>query len=508
MSVEQEHPLFTARSHQWRMIRDCIEGEEAIKRAGEKYLPRAAGASIEQYKRFQLRARFINYTGRTLDGLHGLIFRRDPIIECSDEFKKLGILDNIDRRGTSIYQFSSDTVYDNMQTLWGGYLADYPETGGSINGLEAEQKGIKGYLRYYPAESVINWRYTVINGREQLCLVVLREESDVPIGDEFSHDLSIQYRVLDINNGVYRQRVIYEDGKDEQGKPVLAIKEIPFYVYGEYENEIPFFPIVKNPEKPMLMDMAYANIGHYQKSADYENGVHLTTIPTGYVTGHKPLKDENGNDEIINLGADSFLVFEEEEAKVGTLVFSGAGLTHSETALANAISDMAILGTRLVTPEKGVTESADSAKIHRAGENAVLATYAKNVSSAITLGLKKIAKWEGVDTNISFELCTDYDTLAFDPNALNALANLAEAGKLPMPYVYENLRNGEYASSKSDYEEYATAIMMEQLGYSPLEVYQYVKMKRAGKKPEVQLSEQYHEQNTEEPVDDEESEEE
>lgn len=489
MAVCDVHPLYVKRFSQWEIIRDCVEGESAIKSKGEKYLPAVEGMDKHQYHKFQKRARFINYVARTLDSLHGMVFRREPIVDCSDSFKKTGILENIDRRGTSLYQFASDTIYDNMQTIWGGYLADLPRTDGPISLLEAEKEGIKPYLRYYPAESIINWRYGVINGVEQLCLVVLKEDSDIPVGDEFSHVVSTQYRVLDIYNGAYRQRVFSTKGKkDAKGNIIYDCVELPFVVNGETESEIPFYTVpAKLPEKPMFLDLAYANVGHYQKSADYENGVHLTTIPTGYVTGHKALKDDKGQNEVIHLGGDSFLMFEEEEAKVGTLVFSGEGLTHSETALTQAAADMMALGTMLIVSNKTASESAESAKIHRAGENAVLATYAKNVSTKLTQALRKMAKWAGVDENLSIELCTDYDTMAFDPNALNALANLSEAGKMPMPYIYECLRAGEYASPKSDYEEYATAIQMEKLGYSPIEVFNYIKAKRMGQSVDLKL---------------------
>lgn len=490
MSVQEFHPLYIKRYDQWETIRDCVEGENAIKNKKEKYLPAVEGMDKKQYAKFQKRARFINYVGRTLDSLHGMIFRREPIVDCSENFRKTGILENIDRRGTSLYQFVADTVYDNMQTQWGGYLADFPQTNGPISKLEAEEENIKPYLRYYPAESVTNWRYGVINGTEQLCLVVLKEDSDIPVGDEFSHVVSTTYRVLDICDGKYRQRVFVTSGKkDVKGNLLYDVIELPFICNGESESEIPFYTVPsKLPEKPMFMDLAYANIGHYQKSADYENGVHLTTIPTGYVTGHRPIKDpESGENEVIHLGGDSFLVFEEENAKVGTLVFSGEGLTHSETALTQAAADMMALGTMLIVSNKTASESSESAKIHRAGENAVLATYAKNISTKLTQALRKMAHWAEVDENLTVELCTDYDTMAFDPNALNALANLAEAGKLPMPYVYECLRAGEYASPKSDYEEYATAIQMEKMGYSPIEVYDYIKAKRMGQPVNLKL---------------------
>lgn len=486
MPVTDFHPLYTRRFDQWRTVRDCIEGEDAIKRAGERYLPRATGMSDAQYEAYKMRARWNNYTARNLDALHGFVFRKEPVVTCSDAFRQTGFLSNIDRRGTGIYQFLSDTVYDVMQTSWGGYLLDMPETEAGMTMLQAEKEGVRPYLRYYPAESITNWGTSVINGIERLSYVVLKEEIENPLAGEFSHEMLVQYRVLDARGGVYRQRIFTqvpkEEPDDDDSETKYSAREVQVYINGAALDTLPFiFAPSSLPEKPMFYDLAVCNIGHFQKIADYENGVHLTTIPTGYVTGHRQQQGAKGEQETIVLGKDSFLMFEESDAKVGTLVFSGEGLTHSEQAIKAALSDMAVLGSRAIAPETGANESADSAKIHRAGENAGLAAFAKNMSERLSYLLTLAAQWSGFDETVTVRLCTDYDTLSFDPNALNALANLAEAGKLPMPYVFWNLKNGEYAPTEADYEEYATLIQMEQTGMTPLECLEFIKKKREGR---------------------------
>lgn len=488
MPVSTVHPLYAKRSLQWETMRDCIEGEDAVKAKGPVYLPRLSGDTDASYAAYKMRARFVNYTKRTLDGLHGLIFRRSPVVERPDNPRLISILDNIDKRGTSLYQFVSDSVYDVMITGWGGLLADFPKTEEGTDLLSAEKMGYRPYVRYYPAESIINWKYGVVNGSERLTMVVLREQWDSDEEDPFVHNFTTVYRVLILVNGVYHQWIIKEgevkikNGIESQ-EPDVLVEDIVVRINGKPLDYIPFEALPgKIPETPMFLDLARVNIGHYQKSADYENGVHMTTIPTGYVTGHdKYIDPVTKEEEVIELGADRFLMFKEADATVGTLVFSGVGLTHSETALSNAMSDMAVLGSRLVTPEKGSSESADSAKIHRAGENARLAAFARNVSEGMTRVLKTVAEWAGENGDISISLCTDYDTLAFDPNALNSLANLADAGKMPLPYIFWNLKNGEYTPDSATLEEYVTLLNMEAAGFTPLEVAQTYRNMQLGK---------------------------
>lgn len=494
MSVTTIHPEYAKRATQWQIIRDCVEGEDAIKGRGEFYLPRMGGSTNEQYEAYKKRARWNNYTARNLSGLHGLIFRRSPIVTCSKDFKDKKIIENIDRRGTNLNQFLSDTIYDLMQTSFGGYLIDLPSADGVVTAADAEKAGVRPYLRYYPAESIINWGYTVINGVEQLSFVVLREFVEDYSDDEFDRKLIEQYRVLDARSGTYIQRIFrkgvdqdktQERKKKEQKEGFSEVETISVVVNGNTLSEIPFVLLpADKPEKPMFYDLAMCNIGHYQKSADYENGVHLTTIPTGWVTGHDDTRMD-GEKEVIHLGWDSFLIFPEADAKVGNLSFSGVGLVHSETALTQSLSDMAILGSRLLVTEKGTSESSDSARIHRAGENATLATFAKNISERVTKVMNIMAKWLDLEETISVELCTDYDTLSFDPNALNAIANLAEAGKLPLPYVFDILLNGEYTPTGATFEEYAVLLEMEKQGATPMEIIQAYRDIQQGKKIEV-----------------------
>ena len=481
MPVSSLHPLYVKRARQWEIVRDCIEGDYAIKSKGELYLPRLSGSTDEQYESYKKRAQWNNYTSRNLSGLHGLIFRRNPVITYPAQFKE--ILENIDRKGTNLYQFLSNTIFDTMQTSFGGYLIDLPKADGITTISEAEKAGIRPYLRYYPAESIINWGYSTINGVEQLSFVVLKEIVEDEQSDEFNPKLVPQFRVLDARSGIYRQRIFRQmPTLNPETKDIVygEIESIDVVVNGNYLTELPFVLLPSDtPEKPMFYDLAMCNIGHYQKSADYENGVHLTTIPTGWITGHDN-RNEDGEEEVIRLGWDRFIILPNENAKVGNLSFSGVGLVHSEKAIEQALSDMAVLGSRLLATEKGVSESSDSARIHRAGENATLATFAKNISEKVTKVLNIMAKWLDIEGKIEVQLCTDYDTLAFDPNALNAIANLAEAGKLPLPYVFDILLNGEYTPTGATFEEYALLLAMEKQGASPLEIVEQYRLMQQG----------------------------
>ena len=160
--VETTHTLYDKRKAQWTLIRDCLEGEDAIKAKGVTYLPKTKGMSDLRYEAFKLRAEWVNYTKRTLTGLHGLVFRKKPVINYPKELQD--IIDNCDRRGTNLYKFASNIFKDSLPVSFGGLLVDQPVINEFISRKEAEERKITPFIKYYAAESVINWKTSVKDG--------------------------------------------------------------------------------------------------------------------------------------------------------------------------------------------------------------------------------------------------------------------------------------------------------------------------------------------------------
>ena len=86
MAVDTRHPHYDARADQWRRIRDVLEGGDAVKSQGTRYLPRLEGQNENQaaddgYLAYLSRAEFHEAATRTLAGLTGAIFRKPPTVE-------------------------------------------------------------------------------------------------------------------------------------------------------------------------------------------------------------------------------------------------------------------------------------------------------------------------------------------------------------------------------------------------------------------------------------------
>ncbi len=483
--------MYMKQMERWRICRETIEGEDIVKEQGEKYLPMASGKDCEgrtkRYEAFKMRTPYSNFVGAAHGIQHAMIFRRTPTVRVDDAFLQSGLLEDVDGKGTSLYQFTSDSTWDLLKTGFGAWLLDVPQGAEGMSKLEAEEKGIRPYMTYYPAESVINWAYDNFAGVRRLRLVVLKELGQ-RVKNEFEVATFERYRVLLINDKGYYEQRIYTPVYDQYDKNKIKdmnVQVLPVRINKNGKEEpINYIPLVllpyEKPDKPPLFDLAMLNIHHYQLTADYVNGVHMTTVPTGYITGFTRRDDDKDDD--ITLGGDMFLTEENSDAKFGVLSFSGEGLVHCEKAIDKIESQIAGLFMKNIAPDKKTSETAESAYVHRSGENAKLATLARNVSEKLSQIVRWYEEWNGYDGPVEIHLNYDYETMSLDPNIINSIANISGQGKFPLYCVFYILQQQELIDPDMNYDDFIFLIDQENLaGNSAQEIYEAFKLRLAEK---------------------------
>jgi hypothetical protein len=414
----------------------------------------------DEYNELIGRAEFFNATGRTLDGLHGMLLRINPTIgQNNDNVKKYDkYLKNVDGKGRTLPQFISDSIKDILTTGWGGILVDAPQNGDKMSQGEAENNDIYPCLAYYRAEDIPNWRTETRGRTEVLVLVVLQEWEFVVSEDGFDVVRHDKKRVLDFDaeqNNIYRQRV-YIDGKlDSVTYPIM---------FGKHMKFIPFYFSSTHPEEPMLLDLINVNLAWYRKSADYERGLHYTSVPTPYTLGFTPQGetkfDKDGKQyqesvQPIKLSPNKFIHFPNGCTAAGMLEYSGAGMNSVKTAMTDDEERMAILGARIISAEKKGVEAADTAKIHRQGENSVLAAFANNQSKFTTQYDNVYLQWctATQDINLPIGINTDFDISSMDPAELTAIVSAWQAQGISKRVLFYNLKQGEKTPPDYDFDQ-------------------------------------------------------
>ena len=422
------------------------------------------------YKGYIGRAQFFNAGGRTLDGLAGMLNRKPAIITVPEGMEKY--LENVDGKGHTIQQFIDMVCKDVLTTNWGSVLVDMPQTESESDSAEQSQadfenKGMYAYMVYYKAEASTKWKWETDGRTQRLRYVILKEPTVVDAEGEFNTEIKNYYRVLQIDpeTGNYKQ-TLYDD-------KLIPIEEVePKSRKGNFK-ELPFsfMSINSEPEEPILSDLINVNLSHYRKSADYENGLHWTGVPTPFERGWTPetTYDENGKEVAptpMKLGGTQFLYFPSGTEQVGYLEFSGSGLSQIANAMESDKESMAVLGARIIANQKKGVESAETAKIHNSAENSVLASFAINMSQIFSRLLRIYLEWStGADIpqeNVKVQINTDFDVSTMSAQELTTLVALWQSGGMAKSDLFRNLKEGEILDADRNLDEMNAEIEEEQ----------------------------------------------
>lgn len=434
-TVNKQHDDYKEYYNEVEMCEDCAEGQKEIHEKGILYLPKLSEQEENDYKAYKKRSLFYNAFWRTVAGLKGLIFRKPPTYEQTPQLDLL--FSSISSDGKSLLEFAQEITEELLITGKVGILSEFPAT--STEGLsvsDVEQLSLTPYLAYYDRESIINWRYEMRGNRKQLVMVVLTEDYE-EYKNDFELEKETRYKVLDTYTGNYRQRVFRINDKDQDE----LISEIYPVFNGKLLQEIPF-TIVGDDCSPPLVDLAYTNISHYQVTADYENGCHKIGLPVPWIAGYTK---EDG--EKLAVG-DIAWIFPDPSARAEYLEFKGTGMGALESNLNRKEQQMAILGARMLFNEKKGIEAADTASIHRAGENSVLADIASNISKCIEKALSFI-----IQEPVSYQLNRDFLGKALSAQELTALVSAWQSGGISQETLFNNLKKGELYQDAETFED-------------------------------------------------------
>jgi len=460
MSVNYIRKELQAVARIYTLIRDCIAGQFAIKAKGTTYLPKPNADDLSEenrvrYDSYLERAVFYNVTARTLRGLVGQIFLRDPVIEVPVLLQS--VVDDANGEGISLSQIAKRTVQQVLSYGRAGLFVDYPATLGGASRLELEQGYIRPTIEGYAPWDIINWRTMSRGTKEILSLVVLREEY-VLKDDSFEETLAVRYRVLRLGQSVgnpffaeYNDFYTVELWASLEGKFGIAESYQPTDANGNLFNELPFtFVGAENNDSEIdnapLCDIANLNVAHYRNSADYEESCFIVGQPTLIAVGITEEWNKNvlggrlsfGSRGGIALpqGADAKLI----QAESNTMVFEAMELKERQ---------MVALGAKLVEQEK-VQRTATEANLETASENSTLASSAKNVSAAYEWALGKCAEFTGATGPIKFELNTDFDLSAMSATDRAEVVKSWQAGALTFGEMRSVMKKAGIATEEDD----------------------------------------------------------
>lgn len=477
--ISDNHADYAKYKPAWDRCKDSVAGSDAIKAATTKYLPmlpamNAVPEGAQLYSLYLDNALWYSGTGRTFKAYLGTLFRKESVTEVPgglDPAKEVFTPD-----GQTIDGFSARLAGEVIKGYRPGILIDYPDVNtDGMTKAQAEAAGARPYAMLYPADMIVNWGQRVIGGHLQTVSVVVEERMPVSKANEKAakdwavSDGYVTFRrhleLISTELGLAYRMSLYGLVDNKGDSEYVLIERRTPTMNGGPLSFIPFIPVttaglVWDLNYPLINEIAVLNIADYRNEALYRDALLFNGRPTPCVSG---LIVENGQ-KSVTLGSTSILQFQ-PDGKWGVLG-GGADAAGLKDAGVDLKNQMALVGSRALAEDPRGVEAAETAAIHRQGEDGVLSSVATAVSAGTTRALEIMGKWWGVDGDVLYTVNSDFIPGDVDAARLTAIWNMYVRGDISYNTYFSYLQRGEiYPDGWTiEKEEEAIAEDLEKIG--------------------------------------------
>ena len=454
MPINTTHPQYDSLAPRWRRMTDVCNGEDAIKKAGERYLPMPnkdirTPEAMARYENYKDRSVFVEVTKDTLDKYTGQAFKDDPVLNVDPQ------LDYMKRdangAGLSIYQIAQKAFEAQLERGRFGFFVDYPATDGEVSQADVEAKALRPTINYYSPESIINWRTTVIGGQTVTTLIVLHEtvyETDPD--DLFASKQIEQWRYLGLDETGYFVEVWRKnDGTIADNKDDFVLHQDRIYPTRSKSDKWGRIPFVIGgsdandwcEQNIPLESLAKMNLAHYRNSADYEQSAFICGQVQPWMSGVSEQRMKALEKQEIRIGSGAMIMLE-ENGKFGFAQAEPNGLAGE--AMEKKYLIMQALGAKLSeaqTVQKTATQSN-----HESGvQNSTASMCIANLNEAMQDALLMAYEYMGIDTVIKdgeylFKAKQDFTMAAPDTAIMTNIAAWIQGGLAPKSVAYNYMR--------------------------------------------------------------------
>ena len=427
-------PLYADRlQSQYRLIKTCLAGEDAVKDAGQLYTPKPSAMDSTQFASYLQRGHYIGAPEMTLRALVGIALRKSPVVALPPRLDPLRLSATNDNAPLAI--LIEDTVREVLSMGRAGLLLDFPAGGNTATTMP--------HIARFKAESVLDFDTAYVAGKKVLTRVHLASDESCDGSDVF-------YELI-LEDSLYKFRRFIRDRADDARVDVGD--EIIPTIGGKALDFIPFILVSHEgirPEDvtPPFLSLCKTALAHFATSCDKRHSLHLTAAPTPWVSGSIP-----ANKIPTTIGAGALWALP-EGCQVGMLEFTGQGVAAMTAEMQDLVDVMASQGARMLSATINRNEDISTATQRTRSELALLHGSVVATEAALNWLLRLAAAWVGaLPEEASIAMSRDFIETAIDPKAAETQMRLWQAGAISRQTLYENLQQGEIARADRTYEE-------------------------------------------------------
>lgn len=426
--VRKRSPEADALNEHCALIDALLGGTKAMRAAGEQYLPRWPAEDHEAHKmRLAVATLFPAYQ-RTIEVLGAKPFSKPVTLGKDVPTKLQPWLEDVDRQGRNLHAFLAEVGQEALGYGFSGILVDYPPTqdkdGKALYVTKADEQAaaVRPYFVQIHPKNILGW-LTDRDGLRQLRLLETATEED---GDFATKEVE-QVRVL--TRGAWATwRKVEGGNKQDDWAPhdsgVTTIKGIPFVpVYG---NRLGFMRA-----RPALLELAYANVEHWQSKSDQQNILHVARVPILFA---KMLGETT-----LAVGAGTAVKAEHPDGDLKFVEHTGAAIEAGRLSILDLEDRMRQAGAELLVIKPGnVTETQTLADNEQGA--CALQKVAENIEDSGDQALQFMAEWVGEAQGGHITVFKDFGAATLAEASAELLLKVNQAGKLSNESLYGELQ--------------------------------------------------------------------
>lgn len=373
----------------WHVIETLLGGTEAMREAGEMYLPKHQEETDTGYRERLQSAVLLNMVERTLDTLSGKPFSGP--IRLNDDVPaaiRERILDDVDLQGNNLDVFARQWFREGMAKAFAHVLIDFPRPAPREDGqprtlADDRREGLRPYWVLIKPECLLFARAEVINGVEVLQHVRILEHYTEQ--DGFAEVCKRRIRVLEPGLvQLWEPKPSKKQGQDEDWEMVdewaTGLTYVPLVTF--YAHREGFMC-----GKPPLLDLAWLNVAHWQSSADQR---HILTVSRFPILACSGASGEDSDPVVV--GPNKVLYNPDPGGRFYYVEHTGAAISAGRTDLQDLEQQMAGYGAEFLKRRPG-DQTATARALDSAEASSDLAAMIGLFEDAVAQALDITADW-------------------------------------------------------------------------------------------------------------------
>lgn len=410
----------------WDQVDTIVKGVDAMRAAGEKYLPRYPNETVRDYEFRRSTAKLTNVYRDVVENLASKPFSH-ALTTDAEGTDLQPLIDNIDARGNSLHVFAAQVFFQGINRAIDWILVEYPKADGIKTRADEKRAGVRPYWVRIPAPAVLDVQSAIVGGRETITLFRIQESTD-RVRSLIHDEQGARFEVFERTENTSTVPPSTTWSLVDQGPLTVGfIPAVPFITGRRVGTRWVF--------DPPMRDAADLQVELYQQESALKHIKALTCFPMLAGEGITPPTDGDGKPKPVPVGPQAVLYAPPNASgsngKWTWLVPGADVLRFLAEDVKDTIMQLRELGRQPLTAQSGNLTRITTAVAAQKGNSAAQA-WALALKDALELALEYTLAWLGRDTATApdVQIHTDFGTDALAEQAPDWLLRAHQANEL------------------------------------------------------------------------------